>query len=42
MNQSYKEEVRIYSLSEINRKSDEFEMTEIKVYCEKKFYKMLL
>ncbi|CAD8096755.1 unnamed protein product [Paramecium primaurelia] len=41
LNQNYNENVRIYSLNEVNRYLAEFEMIEIKVYCEKKYYKML-
>ncbi|CAD8188730.1 unnamed protein product [Paramecium octaurelia] len=41
LNQNYFEDVRIYSLSEVNRYQAEFETIEIKVYCEKKYYKML-
>ncbi|CAD8118126.1 unnamed protein product [Paramecium sonneborni] len=40
-NQMYNENIRIYSLTDINKYSNQFELIEIKVYCEKKQYKIL-
>ncbi|CAD8085046.1 unnamed protein product [Paramecium primaurelia] len=40
-NQMYYQNIRIYSLSDINKYSSQFELIDIKVYCEKKQYKIL-
>ncbi|CAD8117548.1 unnamed protein product [Paramecium sonneborni] len=40
-NQIYNQNIRIYSLSDINKYSSQFELIDIKVYCEKKQYKIL-